>query len=68
MAHGFNSSTREAEAGEFETSLVYKVQGSQDSVIQGNHVSTPSCLKEPPSWAPEVLGKFVVCLSCPMGG
>ena len=45
-----------------------EVQGSQGSVTQGNNVSTPSSLKEHPSWTLKVLVKFVVWLPCPVGG
>ena len=42
VAHAFNPSTREAEAGrffEFEASLVYKVSSSTAKAIQRNTVS-----------------------------
>jgi hypothetical protein len=39
MAHAFNPSTQEAEAGEFEASLVYKVSSRTARAIQRNPVS-----------------------------
>jgi hypothetical protein len=44
VAHAFNPSTREAEAGEsleFEASLVYKVSSRTARAIQRNPVSKP---------------------------
>jgi hypothetical protein len=40
VAHAFNPSTREAEAGEFEATLVYRVSSRTARAIQRNPVST----------------------------
>jgi hypothetical protein len=39
VAHAFRPSTREAETGEFEASLVYKVSSRTARAIQRNPVS-----------------------------